>query len=253
MFGLIDHCYARIKLRKGGNLNEVGWTPENLSFPNVGSDKVLWLCFVPSMVTRNLFIRRGTLPRNGNVLIYTISSFLLIRPDPRDILVLLNEIYTHALSRLTEALEAGFQLNLLGVSLGNVLAMRLAKTVGKINTLVSIVGGNKLGLSAWDSNLTRAITRHSGCSSAEEYESKVAEFSPCHYIPNLHAKKIFARRGTHDLLIPSRYGRYLESQLIARGLEIGAKVNHKVYLGADHGSAMFRTALENYFRPFPWV
>ena len=241
MFGLIDKIYASRKLRSDYVEPETDWKPEIIRNSN---KKDSWFCFVPRSVSEMPLLRKGIIPKDGDVFVYTISSLNLIKPSPEETIKGLQEIYDDAIERMNSSSAEGHALNILGVSLGNVLSIRVAGSISKIEKLVSIVGGDRLGLSAWDSILTWHIARQSGCSSPEEYEKRLSIFSPINYIDGIMADKISIRFGTKDLMIPFKRGEELAYALIERGKKTGAKIDYKAYWGADHTAAIFFSALD---------
>jgi|SRR3989344_7698570 len=234
MFGIADRLYARKK--RGIAHEDVDWKPQTeqgIIF------KDSWYCFVPKIVTRNQAIGNGILPKEGKVTTYTISSINLIVPDVEETLGNLREIYNDALSRINDDMSKGKRISLLGVSLGNVISMRLASVLPGKNprNLVSLVGSTRLGLSAWNSNLIGHIARQSGFGSAEEYERRVEEFSPINYLNGLNPRRIFSRFGSYDLAIPyAPEGKELKTSL--ERLETKFR-DIRTYSFADHCSSIF--------------
>ncbi len=99
------------------------------------------------MVSRVSLIRRGLIPAEGQVFVYTLSSLDLITADPEVTVEKLHCVYDHALEHMQMAVKQGKSVNLLGVSLGNVLSIRLAgQARTKIINLISIIGGGQLGV-----------------------------------------------------------------------------------------------------------
>ena len=242
MLGIADWLYASRKLRKGYVEPEPNWGPEIIRYDK---KEISWFCFVPRGVSKGSLLRKGIIPTEGKVFVYTLSSFNLIKPDLEETVEGLNEIYTDATRRMYEELANGHSLGMLGVSLGNVLAIRASGSINsRIERLVSIVGGGKLGLSAWDSLLTGHIAKQSGCNFPEEYEKRLAVFSPVNYIDGLTANKISIKLGTMDLFIPYKHGQQLANALIERGKKTSSKIDYKSYIGADHCAALVLSALE---------
>ena len=245
MLGLIDRLYASRKLQSDYVEPETDRKPEVIKN---GEKKVSWFCFVPRGVSKTPFLRNGIIPKDGDVFVYTISSLNLIKPNPEETVERLQEIYDDAIERMNSSSAEGHALNILGVSLGNVLSIRAAGSINSgIERLVSIVGGSNLGLSAWDSLLTRYIAKQSGCSSPEEYEKRLAVFSPVNYTGGLIANQISIRLGTMDLFIPYKYGQQLANALIERGKKINSKIDYKSYIGADHCAAIFFSAIDKIY------
>ena len=211
MFGILDRVYTRSK--KGLLSENVDWRPEVSYF---GSNRHVWYCFVPKIVTRNTSIREGILPQDGKVVVYTISSLNLIISDAEKTKDGLREVYKDAVFRLNEDLNWYREVSIIGVSLGNVLSIRLAGSLRdrKVKNLVSLVGGSRLGFSAWDSITTSNTAQNSGCTNVDQYENVLEEFSPINHIPRISAQRVFARFGTSDLMIRySPHGRELRKAL----------------------------------------
>lgn len=196
---------------------------------------------------RKLFLEKGLLPREGDVYIYTASSLNLIRPDPLETLHGLNEIYNEAVKRMKIARDQNrHTINILGISLGNVLGIRLASEVGApLRKIVSLVGGGRLGISAWDSILTSHIVQKSGLWNADSYEEKVSAFSPTRYIAGLPKCDISISLGTSDLLIRYPNGQELADAFEKQHKDVGGNMKCSIYRGADHGSTMFLVAGRN--------
>ena len=242
MLGIADRLYTLNKSRNGYKEPEIDWKPEVIDY---NKKETSWFCFVPRSVSRISMLRKGIIPAEGNVFVYKISSLNLIKPNPEETVEGLQEIYDDAIRRMNQAITEGRTLNMIGVSLGNVLAIRAAGSIdSRIGRLVSIVGGGKLGLSAWDGILTGYIARQSGFNSPEEYERELSIFSPVNYVGGIVADEIFMRFGTRDLLIPFKHGQELARALINRGDKTSAKVDYRAYRGADHSATLVLSALE---------
>ncbi|MDP2593459.1 MAG: hypothetical protein Q8P52_02300 [bacterium] len=245
MLGILDRWYAARECRDGYVDEKCDWHPTTSDHDG----DITWLCFVPRIVSRTPFISRGLLPREGNVVVYTINSFDLILPDPDETIAKLGRIYEDALEKIAGTFGQKRPIGLLGVSLGNVLSIRLASEASNIKRIVSIVGGGHLGLSAWDSILTRHIAEKSGCRSAQEYENRLGVFSPANYIRKITAKNVLIRLGTHDKLIRFHHGQKLVSAFQKRSADVAMKIDYRPYRGSDHASAMLFSALEKPCRP----
>ena len=242
MFGLADRLYALRKRREGYVEPEIDWRPKVVS--HNGKD-TSWFCFVPHNVSGRPLLREGIIPAEGKVFVYTISSLNIVKPSPEETIDRLQEIYNDAINRMNHALANGHTLNLLGVSLGNVLSIRASNEINsEIERIVSIVGGARLGLSAWDSILTGRIARQSGCKSPEEYEERLSAFSPINYIDGIDAKKVSIRLGTRDLLIPFDHGKELAHAFLDRAKVTRTKIDYRAYRGADHSGALMLSALD---------
>ena len=233
MFGIFDRHYARKRLRKKENdINGKSRVEQNEDFTES------WYCFVPEIVSENNFLRRRILPNHGKRTIYTICSSAIIVPDPMETLARLKEIYDESITRMRADIISGKIINLMGISLGNVLSIRACNELpkGSVENLVSLVGGGRLGFSAWDSILTRHVSQQSCCHSAQEYEMKLEEFSPVNYTRGISVRHIFARFGSSDLLIPyNPNGKELAEAL----KQVDAQeIDLRVYPYLDHCSTL---------------
>jgi hypothetical protein len=130
----------------------------------------------------------------------------------------------------------------LGVSIGNVLSVRCASILPgkKVKDLVSIVGGSRLGFSAWDSIATSHIAQASGLD-VYEYEQVLSEFAPVENLKGVSAERVVGRFGTSDLMIRYHpHGRELERTL--KGMPADEK-DIRVYPFFDHSAAIMFSGL----------
>lgn len=240
MFGIVDRLYTLSKKFKKFKEIKMDWRPE-ISLNNGSTSD--WYCFVPQNTARFPILRRGLIPKTGNIFIYKIYSLNIINNNPSHSLRHLQQIYDDVSQRLNDSLKNKHSVNFLGISLGNVLAVRAAgKVVSKIERIVSIVGGGKLGLSNWDSLLTSNIAKSSGIRSPGEYEDILSTFSPVNYISNIRATEVIIRLGNRDPLIPFNHGQELASAFRGQASETGARFDYKIYPGADHSATIFLSA-----------
>lgn len=230
MLGLIDRAYTFRRIHK---------KPKKMNFEfDVSNDflnQEVSIHFVPEAVSRSYF-GNGIMDNRGISLIYTLKSREIIDSEPKKTTDNLRQIYEHCAKILKQFLLEGYRVNLIGTSLGNVLAIRFGAELanGNLKRLVAVAGGFRLGFSAWDSILTRDKVRLQ-CSSVEEYEREVSEFSPINYVQKITAEQIYFRMGSHDLLIPPS-----EGYMLARALQSqSSNLDSKVYRWADHGATIF--------------
>ncbi|PIN89811.1 hypothetical protein COU61_02990 [Candidatus Pacearchaeota archaeon CG10_big_fil_rev_8_21_14_0_10_35_13] len=239
MFGFFDKHYTQRQLRNPIERD----VNENPKVEYNGNHQESWYCFVPRIISDINYFSKTILPQNGKRTIYTISSQKIMVSDPLETVVKLRAIYENSIKRMQTDIGSGLAINLMGISLGNVLSIRLAANLpkGKVKKLVSLVGGAQLGLSAWDSILTGHTARQSGCRTPNEYERKLEEFSPINYTENLTLGSIFSRFGSSDLLIPFQpHGKKLAEALAKTRTE---KIDVRTYPFADHSSAIFLSSL----------
>src|SRR3989344_9311843 len=141
MFGVLDRIYTWRK--RDVTWEDVDWTPQITVHDNSNDS---WYCFVPKIVMNREGVRLGLLPQSGKVVAYTTSYVNLVVPDAERTRDNLREPYYDAIAKINDDLKEGRTINVLGVSIGNVLSFRCAGNVpeGRINNLVSIVGGSNL-------------------------------------------------------------------------------------------------------------
>jgi len=137
MLGLIDRIYTYFRIRNKPEKIEV--IPKIIK----GSDnKEVSFYFVPSVVSSS-HLGNGIIRMGENSIIHTIPSRELVHEDPAETVNNLQRIYNPAADLMQEYISQGYRINLIGVSLGNVLTIRAASEVVKwqLNKLVSIAGG----------------------------------------------------------------------------------------------------------------
>ncbi len=240
MFGILDRLYVIGK--RGVTHEEVDWTAQ-VDFPSNSNDS--WYCFVPKLVMRNEKVREGILPKDGKVVDYTVSYVNLLVPNAEQTRDNLRQIYHDAMIRINGDLDRGRTVSVLGVSIGNVLSVRCAGNLPgkKVNNLISLVGGSRLGFSAWDSIATSHIAQASGLD-VYQYEDVLREFAPIENIKGVSANRVIARFGSSDLMIRYRpHGKELERALKSMN---AAHKDVKTYLWSDHSSAILRASREGF-------
>jgi hypothetical protein len=246
--GLLDDLYSWKKTRPEYTEPMTDWGPEIIENSQTNME---WYCFTPRIVNEVEFMRRRIIPREGKVHIYTISSFDIVQPNPDLTIERLTGIYEDSMRRIDEALKKKRRLNFLGISLGNVLSIRIAGNINtKIEKLISIVGGGRLGACTQDSILTGKVAAKSN-ENPEKYRKKLTVFDPIKYVDGINAGEILMRFGSTDGLIPyNPHGKELRVKLQERGEKIGSRVNGITYPYADHCSSLFLAALEKVNRKF---
>jgi hypothetical protein len=142
-----------------------------------------------------------------------------------------------------EAVKKGYSINLIGLSLGNIFAIKVAGDLKRVNNIVSIVRGAKLGSSAWKSALTSVVLGKNG-NTMKTYEKGVSSYNPISHVSKINAKKVLIRLGAMDKLIPFEEGKKLAEAFLKRAKKSNLIVDYKVFKLADHCSAMFFYSLE---------
>ncbi len=241
MFGLLDRFYVR-RWNRLPPKSDWKWFPKIID----GSSREVWYCFVPGSVWNNFSLKKNLLPQRGRKVIYTSSYRNMIFADAKKTRDIFEEIYLDARKRLVKDFKQGKRINLLGISLGNIVSVRLAHEVPglEIENFVSIVGGLHPGKIAWNSLATRKLVRK-GNKTEGSYRKVFSEFSASEFSQGLKAGKIFARFGRFDLVIPYRhYGKELKDALRNSDAEIK---NIRTYWWADHVTSIFLASKEKIY------
>jgi dienelactone hydrolase len=182
--------------------------------------KETWVCFVPELITRVGYLRKNFLGKSINADIY-VSSETTVQPNPKKTRDYLEKILKEAIKREKQN-KTGNKLNVLGISMGNVLAFRFAEYF-KINKFVSVVPGSKLSECIFESIATKKIAFNSG-RSLKTYQKELRIFDPEAHIDTLKAKKIKIYLGKYDKMIPYKRGFELVKKMKQKGLRPMVKI-----------------------------
>jgi hypothetical protein len=205
-----DKIVAKFEKRVGKLSQKV-----NLVSNKNNSSKEIWVCFVPEFIARLGYTRKKLLAKNINSEIY-ISSEKAVQPDPKETRKYLDKVLAEAIKKQKNN-DSKISLNVLGISMGNVLAFRFANYF-KINRLVSIVPGSKLPECIWESIATKKIALASN-KDLKAYQKELAIYDPDANLDNLKAKKIEVYLGRYDLMIPYQRGLELVEKMKKKGLK----------------------------------
>jgi hypothetical protein len=196
-----------------------------LSLKN-SSAKETWVCFVPEFTAHFKYTKEKLFSKKINAEIY-ISSEKAVQPNPKITREYLDKILNEAIKRQKRnKIKSG--LNVLGVSMGNVLAFKFANHF-KINKFISVVPGSKLPECIFESIATRKIAESSG-KDLKAYRKYLKTYGPEENLDNLKAKKIKIYLGPYDVMIPYQRGLELVKKMRKKGL----KPSVKTYANAGH-------------------
>ena len=184
-----------------------------------------WVCFIPEFCYRVSFIKNRIILPGTNMDIYVLPK-TAIQPDPELTDRFLNDILDSA-KRQQENLFPGGKVNILGISLGNVLAFRFAEHY-QTNKLISVVPGSRLADCIWESIATNKIARGSG-RTLQEYRQILKLFDPISSVPRITPAYAEIFLGLHDLIIP--YGRGEE---LAKAMETKFRIKKYLYKTSGH-------------------
>jgi|WetSurMetagenome_2_1015567.scaffolds.fasta_scaffold392975_2 hypothetical protein len=119
-------------------------------------------------------------------------------------------------------------LNILGISLGNVLAFKFA-TLFKTNKLISVVPGSKLPECIWESVTTGKIAKNSG-KGLKGYRKELSCFNPIDDLKKIKINCCEIYLGTSDKMIPFKRG----LQFAKEAKKILKNTDIKVYKTCGH-------------------
>lgn len=206
MFGILDLIYSYVLEYKDGKNVKLNGKPAVKI--DRKSDET-WFCFLPVSAFRP--IMNGSLfPKKGNVVAYLVPRII---PNPAKSYMRISRVYNDALKRAKSHAISGKKINILGVSLGNVIAYRLATKV-KAKELISIVPGSKLPECIWDGIATRKSTRTSGFK-FEDFNKCLSSFNPIDNVNKINSR-IEIHLGGYDKVVPYKRGLELLNKLKAK-------------------------------------
>jgi hypothetical protein len=166
--------------------------------------KYNWVCFVPEFCDRIYLIKNKIIKEGKNVNFYILPK-TTIQSNPKLTQKFLDNILKEAITN--QKRNPSKKINVLGVSLGNVLAFRFAEYF-KINKLISVVPGSRLAECAWESIATKEIVRNSGLN-LKDYKKILKNYNPIESVPKISTKYAEIFLGTSDLMIPYQRGKEL--------------------------------------------
>lgn len=208
MFGsILDRLFVAISNRNG----KLPLYVENYTYKNENANSN-WVCFIPEFCYRIPFIRKRLTPDGINEEAYILPK-TVIQPDPNLTRIFLDNVLGKAIRKQNQSyLER--KVNVLGISLGNVLAFRFAENF-QVNKLISVVPGSRLAECIWESIATNKLAQNSGIN-LREYQASLASYNPIESISRISHTYQEIHLGVYDLMIPYR-----------RGMELAKKIQKK--------------------------
>ena len=238
MLGLIDLFNLFGRNIKPDNYRQhspiVYYTDIHNRIHNSDEKRDIWFYFVPYAIEEHGFLKRSYFAdKNSNIYCYETDSTYLIKPNPNETASLLEEICQDASESIERKLGEGNEINILGISLGNSIALKLA-SVYPCNNLVSVVGGARLWECIKDSLYTKSIFNKSGFSE-EDYKNALEKFNAIDYLDKINAKNIHIFLGGFDKVVRFKHGKELAEKFKSKS----KNVNIKIYKIMDHCSTMY--------------
>jgi len=229
-FGLLDRLYVARENREGKAPRIV----KHYSSKSLDSDEH-WVCFVPEGPFWSRVVRGKIFDLLPEIDIYLISE-KAVQSDPRETRKYLDRVLGAAYSEQARR-TSGELLNVIGMSIGNVLAYNFARQFPTTN-LVSVVPGARLADCIFESRATRDIPNR-GNFDLEDYRRELREFNPIEALEGMLVDKLNLFYGTSDLMIPSSSGRELAEAVRNRR---NLKSEIIKYLGCGHVMSVLKFA-----------
>lgn len=189
-----------------------------------------WVCFMPEFCYRTGHIRKKLILENINMEVYILPK-TAIQPDPGLTHDFLDSVLGSAIKKQS-LLYPGRRVNVLGISLGNVLAFRFAEHF-KVNGLVSVVPGSRLAECIWESAATGEIAQKSG-KSLDDYKKSLSDYNPIESVPRINPQYSEVHLGTCDLMIP-----YARGEELAKAMQQRFRVNLSLSRFSGHVETIF--------------
>ena len=224
-FGLIDLLY--LLKRQLGHYNYPQFNPVNYytnihnNINNPDEGKNIWFYFVPHAIEEHEILKKNYFSGNRNIYRYETDSTYLIKSDPSETASLLEEMCQDASENIERKLKEGHDINILGVSLGNAIAIKMAATYPCKN-LVSVVGGARLWECITDSLFTWNLVKRSNFSK-ENYKNCLKEFNAIDYVENINSDNILLFLGGFDKVVRYSHGKKLAEEFKSKFRNIEVK------------------------------
>lgn len=204
---LLDRFYSTYSNRKGKLSLKV-----DHHVLKGGNTNINWVCFVPECCYYISFIREKIILENLNMDIYVLSN-IAVQPDPELTHKYLDNILKAATKNQTNS-YFNKKVNVLGISLGNVLAFKFAEHF-RVNKLFSVIPGSKLAECIWESIATKEIAQNSG-RNLQDYKKSLSDYNPIESVSKINPDISEIYLGMCDLMIPYKRGKELAKEMQKR-------------------------------------
>ncbi len=206
MIPIFDLAYSYYK---NSRLSRLPDKPIEVIKQEKSDEAIKNICIIPTAVLSSLRLTTAILPKRGTNYIYPVQARYHITPDENETLKRIREVYKKAWYETSHNTRLE-EINIVGISLGCVLATRLASDF-ECESLTLVVPGDRLGECALESRLTRPIVAKA--ESAEKYCEALREFDPIEHNDRINASRIEVYIGGKDLLIPAKRGKIIADAL----------------------------------------
>lgn len=234
MIPIIDWVYSKYKNSKFGENKSV---PEGIIVIKIDDKPIRNICVIPDSILQIKWLSKMLLPKIGTNFIFPVSAQYHITEDAGESLRRISRVYERSREAIIEGIKNKKNITIMGVSLGCVIATRLASEYS-CKELRLVVPGDRLGECAQESSLTGPVVRRA--ESIRDYCETLRVFDPITHVDRIRTEIIKINIGGRDLLIPARRGR-----IIAKAM----KKSHpdtrvKYYWWADHFMTILMTAVD---------
>ena len=218
---LLDKTFVACSHKRGALPSQIEHHAykHNNSSPN-------WVCFIPEFCYRVPFLRNCLIQEGVNVDLYVLpSATSAVQSNPKLTCKFLDDVLVGAIQRQKQNYY-GKKVNVMGISLGNVLAYRFAENF-RVDKLFSVVPGSRLAECIWESIATNSIAKNSG-RSLQDYQEALAGYNPIESASKIKPSYTEIHLGLCDLMIP-----YFRGNELAKKMK--SKFNTKVECGKYSG------------------
>jgi len=228
MLGLEDYLF--LKFTGYGQKEEGIDKFKIISKSQDNASRDLWILFLPKTSYDKPLMFKKFVPKSSSYIAYRIPKDI-ISQDPSATKVILSAILRDSLKMCKAAVSKGRKINVLGLSLGGVLASRLAAEM-KVEKLVMIAPGFDLSWCVEYGMLTKNIFYSSikNGFSRDDYEKNLSSFSPKNNFGKISPKtRIELRVGVWDRVVP--YSDVLKLIRLSKELKLDVHIHRKILFG----------------------
>jgi len=217
MLGSFLDILSSILISRNGDL------PTNIEYHSTkkSKSKKNWVMFLPETCYR---LAPKKILKRTNLDIYILPK-TIIQPNPKLTNKFLNKILNTAIKNQKKNYPKK-EVNVLGISIGNVLSFRFAEHF-KVNRFLSVVPGSKLAECIWESISTHKIAKNSG-KTLKDYQRDLKNYNPIESIPRINPKISEIHLGLRDLMIPYKRGKELAEAMKKKH---NTKIHNKKHSG----------------------
>lgn len=231
---LLDKIFVACSKRDGELPSQIEHHPFRC-----GDSNPNWVCFLPRVCYRVSYIRKRLIQEGTNMDVYVLPNNI-IQPNPELTRKFLDDVLMSAIQQQNRD-YSGKEVNILGISLGNVLAFRFAENF-QVNKLISVVPGSRLAECIWESIATNGIVQNSG-RGLQNYKRILAGYNPIESVSSISPTYTEIHLGIWDLMIP-----YFRGKELAEEMKLKSNVSVKYAKFSGHAETVV-----SFSRQFPKI